>query len=140
SHPTILSGDIGEPADIADNAYHVLIGADDATLDGFTVTAGNADLVGRGRRYGGGLYNVEASPAIANATFSQNTALVGGAIYNDSASPTITNATFSENTALMGGAIYNDSASPTIANTTFSQNIAGEAGGAIDNRESSTTI
>ncbi|MHC5059227.1 MAG: immunoglobulin domain-containing family protein [Planctomycetota bacterium] len=40
---TTLSGDIGTAADASDNSYHVVTGADGAALDGFTITAGNAD-------------------------------------------------------------------------------------------------
>ena len=41
-HETILSGDIATGAS-SDNSFHVVIGASDAVLDGFTVTGGNAD-------------------------------------------------------------------------------------------------
>jgi hypothetical protein len=50
---TILSGDLNGDDDNsnviyneptrADNSYHVVTGADNATLDGFTITAGNAN-------------------------------------------------------------------------------------------------
>ena len=39
---TVLSGDIGKADDNSDNSYHVVIGADDATMDGFTITGGSA--------------------------------------------------------------------------------------------------
>ena len=47
AHVTILSGEIGNPVDASDNSYHVVVsGGTDATavLDGFTITAGNANL------------------------------------------------------------------------------------------------
>lgn len=45
---TVLSGDIGKPGDPGDNSYHVVVGADNAILDGFTVTGGNG--MGQGGR------------------------------------------------------------------------------------------
>ena len=38
---TILSGNIGDPGDSKVNSYHVVVGADRAAIDGFTVTEGN---------------------------------------------------------------------------------------------------
>ncbi len=43
SNVTTLSGDIGTASNTGDNSYHVVTGATDyATLDGFTITGGNA--------------------------------------------------------------------------------------------------
>ena len=47
---TTLSGDIGTPGDTSDNAYHVVIAVQSATLDGFTVSGGNADSAPPRRR------------------------------------------------------------------------------------------
>jgi len=69
-----------------------VIGADDATLDGFTITQGYGEN-------GGGMYNDEVSPTVANCIFSDNMGGGdgGGAIYNDNASPTLTNCVFARN-------------------------------------------
>ncbi len=52
-------------------AYHVIIGADNATLDGFTITGGHAQPV---PHYGGGTYNWDSSPTVTNCTFTGDTA------------------------------------------------------------------
>ena len=43
---TTLSGDVGVQDVSTDNSYHVVVGADDALIDGFTVTGGYADGTG----------------------------------------------------------------------------------------------
>ncbi|MBW1914155.1 MAG: right-handed parallel beta-helix repeat-containing protein [Deltaproteobacteria bacterium] len=45
---TILSGDIGKQGEKTDNSTHVVIGADDAIIDGFTISDGNSRRRGRG--------------------------------------------------------------------------------------------
>ncbi len=156
---TILSGDIGVRGDNRDNSYHVVKGADNATIGGFTITAGNADgdaYDGNGggmvnydtsfrisarrgaRRSGGGLGIVASSgfsPTVANCTFTANSAREGGALYNyDDASVTLTNCTFTANSADKGGAMVNRMASNcTVTDCTFSGNHARWRGGAVFN-------
>jgi len=91
-------------------AYHVVVGADNATLDGFVIIGGEA--VGSGmtdgmfQNRGGGMYNDAVSVTVRNCTFSGNSAeFGGGAMYNDSCSPETTKCTFSSNEAQYGGAI-----------------------------------
>ena len=48
-------------------ASHVVIGANNATLDGFTVTGGS------GKMDGGGMHNDGTSPVVRNCTFRGNT-------------------------------------------------------------------
>jgi hypothetical protein len=88
---TILSGDIDindvntdgnliaeTSADIVgNNSYHVVTGATGATLDGFTVTAGYASAAFPNER-GGGMYNGNSSPTVANVTFRGNFASTSG--------------------------------------------------------------
>jgi len=97
SNPTILSGDIGKTSDITDNSNHVVVGADLAVLDGFTITGGNADG-SESFRQGGGMYNLDCSPTVTNCAFSANTAgrntlssyyYRGGGMYNENSSPTV---------------------------------------------------
>ena len=57
----------------SDNSYHVVTGATGATLDGFTITAGNANG-GYPNNRGGGMYNNGSSPTLTNVTFSGNSA------------------------------------------------------------------
>ena len=116
SNETILSGDIGVVGDDSDNCYHVFyhwVGLNldaNAVLDGFTVTAGNAN--GTSEVYhdsGGGMLNYGSSPMLKNCTFNNNSALSnGGAMCNeDSSSPIVTNCTFIVNSAGTGGGMYN---------------------------------
>ncbi len=133
---TILSGEIGTSA-ATDNSYHVLTGADNTTLDGFTVTRGYADGEKR-NRLGGGMYNGGDSyetpivPVIRNCTFSDNYAESGGAVYNHSAAPEISDCTFSGNNANYGGALlFRVGADATVSNCQFSENTAVWRGGAV---------
>jgi parallel beta-helix repeat protein len=136
---TTLSGDIGVSGDDSDNAYHVVTGADNATLDGFTVTAGNAGYSPSVTR-GGGMYNYSSSPTVTNCVFSANSADEGGGMWNSSL-PTLTNCMFSGNSASRGGGMWNAS-SPTLTNCTFSGNSASLRGGGMynDNSHSSPTL
>ena len=71
SNASILSGDIGSDGDTSDNSYHVVTGADNATIDGFSITGGKADGTKPDDR-GGGMYNESASPTVVNCAFSAN--------------------------------------------------------------------
>ena len=98
---TVLSGEIGTAA-LSDNCYHVVIGADKALIDGFTITKGYADGGGNDD-YGGGMYNEDVSPAVTNCIFDDNSAKYGGGMFNDSSSPTITNCLIFNNKTISGG-------------------------------------
>ena len=126
TNATILSGNIGITSDTADNSYHVVVGADLAVLDGFTITGGNANVTTGTFSQGGGMYNLDCSPDVTNCTFSGNTASdCGGGMLNSSGSPTVTNCTFSGNVAdNYGGGMYNSGGSPDVTNCTFSGNVA----------------
>jgi hypothetical protein len=139
---TILSGDIGTPGDASDNSYHVVRGATGATLDGFTVTAGNANSGAYPDYYGGGMLNQTSSPTLADLTFTSNTAQYGGGMSNFSSSPTLTNVTFSGNSATEGdgGGMRNYQSSPLLTNVTFSGNWASYSGGGVYNGKSSPIL
>ncbi|MDZ7720249.1 MAG: ubiquitin-like protein [Balneolaceae bacterium] len=140
---TILSGDIdgndtttdGVVTDSdninGDNSYHVVTGSgSDATaiLDGVTITGGLADGGGT-QGDGGGMYNVDGSPSLANLTFSGNSAGDGGGMANFDSSPTLANVTFSGNSADGGGGMFNFESDLTLINTTFFGNSADDGGG-----------
>jgi subtilisin family serine protease len=140
---TILSGDIGTGGD-SDNCYHVVIGANDAVLDGFTITDGYARLGYKPdpwdveQVYGGGMYNSNCSPTVRNCYFAYNDAAYGGAMANIGGSPAVTNCIFKGNFADdddgdgAGGAIYNSQAgTPSIINCLFMEN---------SSRNESTTV
>ena len=142
ANETILSGDIGTLDDKSDNCYHVVTGADNAILDGFIITGGNADRDGvNSDRYGGGMSNNNSSPTVTNCTFSDNSADYGGGMFNsNSSSPIVTNCTFSGNSADYGGGMRNTESSPTVTNCTFSDNSATYFGGGMRNTESDPTV
>lgn len=128
----------GSSARAGEVAYHVVVGADNATLDGFTITGGNANGDTDETRRGGGMLNYGASPAVANCIFAGNSADdgAGGAMFNDGSSPTIFNCAFAENSAYFnGGAMFNtEDSSPILFNCAFCNNVSyARNGGAIFN-------
>ena len=151
NNETILSGDIGTPLDKSDNSYHIFyhpdgLNLDDtAILDGFTITAGNANG-SLPHVFGGGMCNyTNSSPTVKSCTFSGNSAGLGGGMFNyTNSSPTLTGCTFSGNSASSGGGMANfgkRNNSPTLTNCTFSANSASDGnGGGMDNHQSSPTL
>ena len=156
ANPTVLSGDI-DRNDRTDangvvtttahitgtNAYHVVTAENvdsTAVLDGFIITAGKADGP-YPHSDGGGMYNFNSSPTLANVTFSGNSASKwGGGIYNFyKGSPTLTNAFFSGNSAAYGGGgICNTGSSTTLSSVIFNTNSAGNGGGMYNVRSNLT--
>ena len=171
---TVLSGDLNSndtgavngvdstvPSDgsNSDNSLHVALMdgttaagtiASNTVLDGFIVTAGNANGTSTPDSDGGGLYcngmgsGHACSPALANLAFLGNSASVyGGAMFNSGvnkgvSSPVLSNVTFSGNKAgESGGAMLNagegGESSPTLTDVMFSNNSANNRGGAMDN-------
>ncbi|MBW8041181.1 MAG: hypothetical protein FVQ85_14420 [Planctomycetes bacterium] len=141
-YETILSGDLADNdgpdfANNGENSYQVVTGSGaDATavLDGFTITAGNANGTGM-YRYGSGVYNDQGSPTLANCTIRNNWAssAAGGGMYNTGSSPTLTNCSLTDN---WPDAMDNyDSSSPTMNNCAFSGNFK-----AMHNQNSSPTL
>ncbi len=144
---TVLSGDIDhetnpdatdphgvvtDTANIAgNNAYHVVY-SDNVTgtalVDGFFITAGQANGSWPDHR-GGGMYNRwHSAPTISNVIFFGNSATDGGGMYNDQSNPTLTNVTFSANSATDGGGMSGDG-NPALTDVTFSGNTAYRGGG-----------
>ncbi|RME13563.1 MAG: hypothetical protein D6802_01125, partial [Ardenticatenia bacterium] len=138
---TVLSGDL-DKNDTTDtngvvtstdnitgtNTYHVVTGSgtdSTAVLDGFVITAGQADGIQPDNSVGGGMYNNDGSPTLNNIIFSGNWASnYGGGMYNAMGSPVLSNVTFTFNTAANGGAMANYTSTVTITNTTFLTNTA----------------
>jgi predicted outer membrane repeat protein len=118
-------------------SYHVVLGADGALLDGFTITGGNADGNEVQSRYGGtfsggGVFIVGVSLEIRNCLFTGNVALAGGgAIYNEQASTLIENCIFSYNKANFGGAVENRDSKTRIINSVLKFNESSLSGGAV---------
>ncbi len=87
THVTLLSGEIW-----SEKLYwslHVVTFSASATLDGFTITKGNANGEASPYNSGGGIYSPTISTvAVANCTFTDNTAAAsGGAIYSFGSQP-----------------------------------------------------
>ncbi|RRB02027.1 putative Ig domain-containing protein [Larkinella rosea] len=149
---TTLSGEIGG-AGLSDNSYHVINNtssalSNSAVLDGFVVTAGNANGAGELEFVGGGIANQNSSPTLRNCWFVGNSASKGGAIYNlaftGTCSPVITNCVITQNTASFGGGMHNGvtgggSASPKVTSCRFASNSATNSG-AIDNEGGSPVV
>jgi hypothetical protein len=152
-YKTILSGDLNGDDELyfinnLENSYHVVVGSgtdETAVLDGFTITAGNADLI-LGSQGGGGMRNEYCSPKLANLTFSSNTTQPrwggsgGGGMYNADSSPIMNNCDFTENiTNASGGGMYNERSNPRLVGCTFSYNYS-EGGGGMYNLDSSPVL
>jgi hypothetical protein len=144
ANPTTLSGDIDRNGLLDDgNAFHVVTGAwlaESTLLDGFTITAGNANVIDSDfwdlDWAGGGMLNRDGSnPTLANITFHANAAESGGGMLNVESSPTLTNVIFSVNTAAGdGGGMYNaPESNPRLTNASFYDNSAGVDGGGMYN-------
>ncbi len=147
---TTLSGDLnGDDVGFTNNGENsrIVVRGESGTnntavLDGFTIRGGNADACSDCQ--GGGMYNNNSSPTLANLTFTFNTASTSGggmANYNSS-NPTLTNVTFAGNTTAdgySGGGMYNYNSNPTLTDVTFSVNTA-TAGGGMSNYNSSPTL
>jgi hypothetical protein len=146
SRVTILSGDIGKPADNSDNSYHVVTAgfgtpqlSSAAVLDGFTITGGNANGTGTFQGNGAGLFNNHGALTVSNLTFTGNTAASGGGMDNEFSSSTLTNVVFSGNTATYaGGGLYDSNSTPTLTNVLFTGNHATWYGGGLENDFSSS--
>ncbi len=143
---TILSGDLLYNIN---NAYHIFYHPkvlelnSTAVLDGFIIEKGYAnDNPITAERAGGGMFNNDASPSIANCTFRNNTAIYGGGICNkDNSSPQITHSAFIINNANYGGGIANSNASrPSLTFCTFSENRSIIYCGGMINSEASDAI
>ncbi len=149
---SILSGDLNsdDGPDFAgndENSYHVVrAGQTDETavLDGFTITAGNANgKIFSAQARGGGMSCRPGSPTVTNCTFRGNAAQHGGGMFNEfNAKPIVTNCTFTGNKSYFDGAgVFNHThSSPTFINCTFTGNTAQTWGGGMRNQDSSPTV
>lgn len=145
ANPTILSGDLAgnddaSPASRSENSLHVVTAnvsgsSSVVRLDGFVVTAGNANLSfpdgdGGGLRIPGGN---AGRVNVANCRFIDNRAVrTGGGIYSDSNSvKNIVNCVFEGNSAGFGGGggLGGNPVTMTVANCLFIGNSAGSSGG-----------
>ncbi len=140
ANETILSGDIGDPNNDSDNSYHVVTGANNATLDGFIITGGNANgssLINQG----GGMLNYQCHPTVANCVFNENLAPAGGGMANMYSSTVVTYCTFINNLSSVGAGMNNHHAETVIVtDCTFQDNSATQHGGAMQNARFSQEV
>lgn len=146
ANATILSGDIGEVGNIADNAYHVVFAQAPTTgglgvvLDGFTISGGNSNGTGSitlnsgvfNRSYGGGVFLSKGNNKVLNNTFTNNASInQGGAIYTFLGYNTIDNNVLVDNKAYYGGAIYANGGANVLQNNVVFNNTADFFGGGL---------
>jgi hypothetical protein len=148
-YPSVLSGDLSANdgpgfANYGDNSYHVVTYSDGqavgVVLDGFTVTAGNADGTGPPgtiTNQGSAVHIrndafkcIPGGPTLRNCTFHKNMSAHHGAVNDHAFTTAIENCVFSDNLAGQEGAgLVIDSGSATVTNTTFMNNLCNAQGG-----------
>lgn len=146
SHTSLLSGDIGLTGLNIDNCYHVIVAAVPAigglgvTVDGFTISAGNAD--GSGSFYfhgnlieetsGAGIHLYGGTNQISQNTLTYNTATNhGGAIYASGLYTNFIENTLYSNSAGFGGGIYSEATDNNFTQNVLYDNHASSRAGAI---------
>jgi len=113
-----------------ENTYQVVTAVDTdstAVIDGFTITAGEANGEPPLNR-GAGLYSYRASPTVNNCSFVDNTSPAGQALYAGYGEPTVTNCTFTRNASYAGTtgvAMSTRQTELTIENCAFIDNRTG---------------
>jgi len=163
TYETILSGDltikdiyVSDPCNLltestrAENSYHVVTGSNtDATaiLDGFTITAGNADGSAWPDNEGGGMLNISSNCTVNKSKFVENSSSAGGGgMRNDYSNLHITNCIFFRNASGGsggGGGVKNYNSSPTLLNCRFIWNedvSGGSNAGGLFNISSSPAV
>jgi predicted outer membrane repeat protein len=128
----------------------IVMGADRAILDGFTVSDAYgtdkprmhlvpADILKNDMAVGGGMRNFMVSPIVRNVVFKNNYSPKGGAVYNvhkaGADQATFINVDFIDNVAeLRGGGVSNDlGAMPRFINCRFIGNRSNDKGGGLYN-------
>lgn len=135
-HESILDGDLGgndEPGflNFSDNSFHVVTGinvSQTTVLDGFTITAGNADEFGSAFTIsGGGVWIKDGDPTVSNCLMTKNLSHNGPGMMLWGGAAVVSDCRFINNrggrTGGGGAAILIDG-SPTITNTKFIDNTA----------------
>lgn len=143
NHPSVLSGDLGVPNDVSDNAYHVVISVGNLStslLNGFTIINGHADgdsqssINVNGKNVfphvGGGIYNVASSTTFSNLLIQNNKATNGAGIYNLSTNASFSNVKVQNNIADQnGGGVFNKNTTLSFVNSSIKNNEAANGGG-----------
>ncbi len=158
ANPVVLSGDLNKKNDHKDNSDHILAGAANAVVDGFSIMNGgdvSQDTATDGsvtNAFGGGLSIADAGSAamtVANCVFSANNVYwddvdalgqtgLGGAVYATNSALAIINCVFDDNKAWRrGGAIcvINPVSEPScavvVSNCLFRRNLTRMSSGEV---------
>jgi hypothetical protein len=133
AYPVILSGDLNGDdlwgiLNVGENSFHVVSASGSGTLDGATITAGNADGSGD-RRYGGGVLLTSSTFRIEHCKILGNKADFGaGVACVEGVAPVLINTEITGNWAYtFGGCLYNDDANVEMTNCLVTGNTAGSA-------------
>lgn len=130
---TVLSAEIGAPG-LADNSYNVVqaISSGPVTLDGLTLTGGNADSFSSGNaRRGGGFYLFNGTGTVIDCDFVGNFGRDGGGIHANFGAIDVHNSAFVGNSAQFGGGLYATGADTLVTGSSFVSNTASSFGGAM---------
>jgi predicted outer membrane repeat protein len=144
-HKSTLSGNLGDPGDDSDDAFHVITASaiEAGVLDGFIITRGAADgMASDTDARGGGIYMEQGDLSIRNCVFIYNTSrLAGSALWASRSRLVIDDCDIRYNHSQgIGGAFYFESSHVDIASdlnsngppaTRFTGNSARGAGGAV---------
>ena len=145
---TILSGDTGTTDDNSDNSFHVVTlsnVSDETLVDGFTITAGNADG-GSGDRSGGGIRSTNSDARLANLVVINNSASnLGGGFYSEDSQHQLNNVEFVRNATIStifgaGGGFYSTDSNDSLVDVIFRSNFSGDSGGGLYNNSSSLDL
>jgi hypothetical protein len=140
-HETILSADLGVAGASDDNAYHVVVGADGAELDGLTLTGAEANGFELGQGVGGGLLMFSASMTLRNLAITDNDANSGAGVYADGRSrPHLVGCTLARNTATDGGGLVVLGDSAVVETSLFEDNLGVFSGPAITDFAGTLTV
>jgi len=133
AYPTILSGDLNGDdlwgiLNISENSYHVVSASGSGTLDGATITSGNANGSGDDG-YGGGVFLKSSSLRINACKIHDNKASFGGGVaVLQGVAPVLINTEITGNWAFVfGGCLYNENADTQITNCLIVGNTASSA-------------
>lgn len=136
ANASILTGAIGG-ASTSDNSFHVVTtdGASnfiETALDGFVVTAGNANGSGD-NAFGGGIFaRNSGSLRVRNCRLIANLATNGGALASKGGgSVLIANCLISGNSAVKGGGVFAEDCSVSLFHNTIVHNVASANGGGV---------
>jgi parallel beta-helix repeat protein len=154
-YEAILSGDID--GNSTPDIDYVVRSADNAILDGFTITMGRTGIYSEdcnslmisnciisdniSDANGGGLYCEDSNNVtITDCIITRNSVARGGGLYNESSDLNITNCIFSNNSSYEGGAVYNAYSDSNVTNCIFADNFADDYGGGMYNYQAAPEI